>query len=303
MSADLSDFERSWFAREFELQCLRRSGAEFQTFFEDVMLRLDPSFVVIKPWGKQGDEKCDGISRDSATYYQVYSPHGLTAAATLAKIREDFEGAKEHWPEMKRWVFVWSAVREGLPPDVEHYLQALRADHPDLVIDDWSPVALWTEAERLTAVDLRTVLGWPPTAEPQDVSIAEVRTLLNWMVENPGDAETVREGFGRIDIDEKVTLNGLSDTARWEIVNAMSAAGLVDQYTSGHPDVRYSEKVAECLVGKYRLLRLRTDDPNLIFSGLVEYVRAGAPAGERVSTAAVGVVAHYFELCDLFETA
>src|SRR5690349_10241542 len=102
----------------FENECLRRRGTAFQGFFEQIMSKSDPSFVTIKPWGREGDRKCDGISESSGAYYQVYAPDELNAAQTINKIDEDFEGAKRQWSRLQKWVFVWSAVPEGLPPAV-----------------------------------------------------------------------------------------------------------------------------------------------------------------------------------------
>jgi hypothetical protein len=128
------DFELHYQNLRFQNECLKRNGSSFQAFFEEIMTKADPSFVTIKPWGKQGDLKCDGISHATGTYFQVYAPEGLSAADTIKKINEDFSGARDNWPELKEWVFVWSGVEAGLPPDVEKRLQDLRAENPTITI-------------------------------------------------------------------------------------------------------------------------------------------------------------------------
>ena len=50
-----------------------------------------------RPWGRQGDEKNDGTLKSEKTLFQVYAPNELKVAQTKKKIREDFEGAKQHW--------------------------------------------------------------------------------------------------------------------------------------------------------------------------------------------------------------
>lgn len=109
----------AWHSQSFRLSCALRHGAEFQSFFEDIMGKVDPTFVKIKPSGAEGDWKCDGWLPASGTCFQVYAPQELKVAETVAKIEADFAGAREHWGEdMKVWTFVWSAEATGLPAAV-----------------------------------------------------------------------------------------------------------------------------------------------------------------------------------------
>ncbi len=108
------DHELYWQWLRFENECLKRRGSDLQTFFEAVMNKVYTSFQTVKPWGREGDRKCDGFSPATGTLFQVYAPEDMTDSAAVAKIEEDFAGAKEHWGDFKRWVFVWSAVDPGL---------------------------------------------------------------------------------------------------------------------------------------------------------------------------------------------
>jgi len=60
--------------RELELELYRRTGRAFQDFFEQIMQKADPGFVMIKPMGKVGDWKADGYSTTTGTVYQCYAP-------------------------------------------------------------------------------------------------------------------------------------------------------------------------------------------------------------------------------------
>ena len=57
----------------FRLACHERTGADFQRFFEDIMVRHDPSFTPVKPHGNQGDWKNDGWLPSTGTVFQLES--------------------------------------------------------------------------------------------------------------------------------------------------------------------------------------------------------------------------------------
>ena len=49
-----------WYAIRFQLAFETTHGSEFQDFIGDVLERhFGGDFVKIKPYGKQGDKKCD----------------------------------------------------------------------------------------------------------------------------------------------------------------------------------------------------------------------------------------------------
>src|SRR3954447_2492132 len=78
------------------VRCMSATPTEFQRLFEEVAARLQGGFMRIKPCGRIGDRKCDGLYFGNGTAFQVYSPDRLTQAKTLAKIEEDLAGAVSH---------------------------------------------------------------------------------------------------------------------------------------------------------------------------------------------------------------
>ena len=49
-----SDFSIHYHEMVFRLQCHERKGSDFQHFFEDIMVRHDPTFTPVKPYAKVG---------------------------------------------------------------------------------------------------------------------------------------------------------------------------------------------------------------------------------------------------------
>src|SRR5258708_2956507 len=118
-----SEFGLHYHQLLFKNACHERKGAEFQRFFEQIMQKHDPSFLPVKPSGKEGDWKSDGFSQDTGAVYQVYAPEEMTHLKAAQKIQADFVGARLKWADkMKEWIFVWSS-HEALPPQVVAALQ------------------------------------------------------------------------------------------------------------------------------------------------------------------------------------
>ena len=67
------DFDIHYHEMAFRLACHERTGADFQRFFEDIMVRHDPSFTPVKPHGNQGDWKNDGWLPSTGTVFQLES--------------------------------------------------------------------------------------------------------------------------------------------------------------------------------------------------------------------------------------
>ncbi len=149
----------------WKYRCNEASGEEFQRLFEQVIKRVMPEFLAIRPYGSIGDRKSDGLFLKDGTLFQVYSPDELTQAKVIAKIKEDLPGAIRQWKGLRRWVFVYN-VRRGLPPDVVGLLRDLQPKYPSIILEPLSSDALWELARNLPRQKLAEVLGPPPGIAP-----------------------------------------------------------------------------------------------------------------------------------------
>ena len=149
----------------WQLRRLLGSPQDFEQLFQDVAARAQGQFVRIRPYGRVGDRKIDGLCWGDGTAYQVYSPDEMKEADTRHKIEEDLAGAVAHWKgELKRWVFVYN-VRRGVPADVMGCLQAQRQKYPDITIESLSNDDLWKIVRSLPLQDRVELLGPPPGYE------------------------------------------------------------------------------------------------------------------------------------------
>ena len=295
------EFGRHYHYLVFKVACHERKGAAFQTFFECIMHKHDPTFISVKPAGKEGDWKCDGFSSGSGTVYQCYAPEGIKIAAAVAKVTEDFNGARLYWnAEMLAWIFVWSA-HDALPPQVLKALETIRAGEHGVSIDDWSREHLW-QIVKVLPEDVRSeLLGpAPQVGVAPDMTAAEIKTLLTFLTTRELSLDSAN--FDLTDIAEKLQKNGLSASVRALVTPAVPVARMVQDYLTRHPDPDYSSRAAQALVEEYqRLVASGLSDADEVFWNIVQYVASNDLKDPKRFWAALGIVSHYFELCDIFE--
>jgi len=146
----------------FKYQCNEAPPTEFQRLFESIMVRADPKFVRVRPYGRLGDRKCDGLFWHKGEAFQVYSPDLLTQAKVQKKIDEDLDGAVRHWgSQLKRWTFVYNA-RNGLPPDIPALLAKKEGQYPAVSVKHLSNDGLWEMAREKLSVQQRAEVLGPP---------------------------------------------------------------------------------------------------------------------------------------------
>ena len=286
---------------KLELELFRRTGKSFQDFFEQIMQKADPSFIMVKPMGKAGDWKADGYSVTTKTIYQCYAPEEMTGPEAARKVEEDFAGARDHWTDrMQRWIFVWSSER-ALPPQVVAALASLKAAYPALAIDHMGRAGLWRIVRDLSPTDRDSLLGIVPDLSAAPITTAvEIQVLMNYLGrQTPTTEETAT--FDLTPIAEKLQRNRLSEAVTNMVMPSVPVARLVHKFVTGMPDPGFSQTIAFDLAGRYKELAASTDDPDVIFGSIIEYVLGEHHLEPKFFWAAVGIVTYYFELCDIFE--
>ena len=158
----VDDVQRLFYDREFRHAFLTKKGEEFQAWFEELAGRAyGPDFEAVRSYGRQGDRKCDGRQVSNGTIFQVYAPDHMVAATVEAKIKADFHGAADHWPNMRKWVFVMNQER-GLPPSTVRLLDQLRDASPNVAIEVWGQTELRRLTHEFSLWDWQEVFGDVP---------------------------------------------------------------------------------------------------------------------------------------------
>jgi len=293
------EFALHYHELRFDNACHEKTGMEFQTFFEKIMVKHDPTFVAIKPSGREGDWKADGFSQNRGAVFQAYAPEEMTNAKAASKIATDFNGAKNKWGnKMKEWVFVWSS-HDSLPPHAVDILQNLKQSERTVLISDLSRKGLWDIVVALPLLDRVELLGAVPSIDPTtEPTAVEIQALLHYLVRQ--EAPRLPDNLDLTDLAEKINRNRLSSRVREQVQRAISTVQVVEKYVKRHYDVQYSQLVANVLAYKYQQFVSIHNQPDDIFFALVEYTR-GSDQSPTNYWPAVAIIAYYFQLCDIFE--
>jgi hypothetical protein len=101
------NLQQAYCEQRFENAFICAKGDTFQTLFEKLMgLAYKADFMACRPWGNRGDRKNDSFLKSERRLFQVYAPNEMTEARAIAKIQEDFGGAKAYWGvHFDKWVF------------------------------------------------------------------------------------------------------------------------------------------------------------------------------------------------------
>jgi hypothetical protein len=92
------ELSRIWFRTECRDRLRSGQGTAFQDLFADLMeLAYPRDFQRIRPYGNQGDQKCDGYLASTKAVFQVYAPRTMKQAQLIKKACGDFDGAVHHW--------------------------------------------------------------------------------------------------------------------------------------------------------------------------------------------------------------
>ena len=95
---DMDEVQEAIYRLRFREAFLENKGTEFQDWFVRLAgYAFGSDFEAVRPYGSQGDLKCDGRRVSTGTIFQCYAPYMQSDSELNKKIDEDFRGAGEHW--------------------------------------------------------------------------------------------------------------------------------------------------------------------------------------------------------------
>jgi hypothetical protein len=291
--------QQAYYELKFENAFLTSKGDAFQSFFEKLMaMAYRADFMPCRPWGKIGDKKNDGFLKSEKRLFQVYAPNEMVAAKAIAKITEDFDGAKKHWGEhFDKWAFVHNAT-DGLPPHVLKLLLDFESGNPGIKLEPWCMEELRPIFRNLSIEDKQSWFGLAPTEETKaKLGFEELRVVLEKISSDPApDVAIVKDvPMGKIEA------NALSESVATLLKNGMIKAVLVQDFFNQWHDQTLGERVAKAFKDKYVALRAQSITPNRIFTELQSWAGGDQLGTPEHQLAVLTVIAYYFERCDVFE--
>lgn len=292
------------YEKDFRIAFLESKGDGFQLLFEKVMSKAYPNdFMACRPWGKSGDKKNDGYLPSKRTLYQVYAPNDMKAVSAVKKIKEDFNGAKEHWVAFfDTWSFVHNTPDGRLAPHIIEELETLRKNNPEIVISTCGYEELLKEFRRLTLEDLQSWFGLSLTSEVSiNLGYEDLKLVLKHIeVSSTPSISKVKEVSRG-----KLEANLLSTAVADFLKIGMKKAPLVADFFENWNDPIYGEKIAATFKAKY--LELKKVKPELhpdeIFGQLEDWAGGSYKKTAMHKAAVLAVLAYLFDRCEIFEDA
>ncbi|RKS79588.1 hypothetical protein BZB76_1062 [Actinomadura pelletieri DSM 43383] len=301
MSA-ISDQDRAWLHSQFMAYSIRKTGFEWQDFVTNLMhARHGGSFIQVDPGGR-GDKGCDGWV--DGLMLACYGASKPDQNYVTDKIHDDFFAALQHWGIlMNRWAFVHNNAN-GLPIMAAEGVIELKSEYQDNVvaIEVWPPQVLWDHClEKTTREKLVHVLGAPPSDHPAGMTyIARcVESLARTRLREESD-DVAAVPFGKIEFNEF----------------GVEVAELIKRFQVHTTHVRFyfskatpgeRAQVSENLRVRYDAHKARLQNSDAIFHALCDDLIEEAFPGtalddaEEQRSAAMMVVTHFFESCEIFE--
>jgi hypothetical protein len=292
------ELQQAYHELQFENAFLKSKGDAFQTFFENLMTRAyKADFMACRPWGKEGDKKNDGFLKSEKRLFQVYAPNEMEASKAIAKIKEDFEGAKKYWKSyFDKWTFVHNAY-DGLPPHVQQLILELEKNNQGLIIETWSLEELRVIFRKLSIDDKQSWFGLAPTNETKsNLGFNDIKVILENLsstnVPPPAEIKTVPAG--------KIKANALSEAVVDLLHQGITKSYVVQNFLDQWYDSSLGERLSLSFNNKYKELKAQYT-PNQIFYELQKWVGGGQRGTPEHEFAVITVLAYFFERCDIFE--
>jgi hypothetical protein len=293
------NLQQAYYEQKFENAFLRAKGDTFQTFFDTLMgLAYKANFMACRPWGNQGDRKNDGFLKSERRLFQVYAPNEMEAAKAIAKITEDFAGAKVHWGQhFDTWVFAHNAT-DGLPPHVQKVLLDFEKANPGFKLEPWGLEEFRLIFRKLSLADLQSWFGAvAPTEETKaKLGFKDLQVVLETLA---GRAVPISQEVKEVPMG-KIEANALSESVATLLKAGMVKAPLVSAFLTQWRDETLGERLAMAFRSKYLELQEHFK-PNAIFSELQSWAGGDKRGEPEHELAVVTVIAYFFERCEIFE--
>lgn len=292
------NLQQAFYELKFENAFLRDKGEAFQDLFERLMgLAYKADFMPCRPWGNRGDRKNDGFLKSERRLFQVYAPNEMTEAKAIAKIQEDFGGAKNHWgTHFDKWVFAHNAV-DGLPPHVQIVLLDFEKANTGITLEPWGLEEFRLIFRKLSLEDLQSWFGFAPSDETKArLGFSDLQVVLETIA---GRAVLTSQEVKEVPMG-KIEANALSESVATLLKSGMAKAPLVEAFFRQWHDESLGERIAASFKARY--LDLRGEfRPNDLFAELQAWAGGGERGSPEHELAVLTVIAYYFERCDIFE--
>lgn len=295
----------------FHKKVLASDGQAYEDLFVAIMQKVCKEFRPVKPQGTLGDRKNDGYDPTTGHYYQVFAPEDVakSKAAAVAKLKADFAGLMAYWNgiyPLRRFSFVFNDKFKGSYPTIETDLAEIGKSNSLEGCDVFLAKNLEDVLFSLPDDEILAITGFVPDPDKiTDIDYSVLNDVIAHIRSNkrPIDRATV---LAAPNFDAKIKFNGLSEQVAHLLNSASYQVGAIDQYFSLNSEYAKQE-IRDHLASIYTSTRALYDTnigtdvrlPDVVFFEMLEELAGNS--SESAQSAALVVMAYFFEACDIFE--
>lgn len=296
----LSSLHKTYYGVKLLEAFLSNQGNSFEDLFSKIMKKVyKEQFHIVRPYGAQGDLKCDGYLESEKTVFQCYAPRQTDQKSMIAKINKDFPGAVKHWGDkMARWRFVHNDT-DGLPPDVVQHIVTLNSENPDITVDHMGFDDVKAHVLKLTLENLEDLFGFAPSdAAFDNLDFEALRPVLESIAkEDPSPLPPIAPPSV-----QKLDANDFSEDVRELLSTGRRRLGLIRSFFETYPDPDFGEEIAQGFREKYDELKAKECPADEIYVHLQKFA-GGLEGSARRQSAVLSILSYFFDSCDIFEDA
>ena len=292
-----------------ELKLRRAKGTRLQEFLSALMSKVHgANFQAVGTDYSRGDLKCDGLLGEPLTLFACYGPVNAGANATEAamktavtKVDTDFEGALQNWPGLKAWKFVHNYVEQP-PAQIVQKIIALRADHPDIVLELFGKEQFEAALFDLDSDSIEELVGDAATDEDfRALQPTELLRVVDDLMSAVDHTEVHDDDPVEVP-EQKLRFNGLTGHSQNRIVQGLQNASRVARLLQDHQDPLLDAALAGVLKAKYLDLTVQgVGPPDDILFTLYDFVAGVKGPSASLDASVWSLLAHFFEKCTIFE--
>ncbi|MCJ7772462.1 MAG: hypothetical protein MUP22_04940 [Desulfobacterales bacterium] len=283
----------------FQNKIFKADGQIFEDIFSAIMNYAEADFQQIKPWGNIGDRKNDGYIKTKGIFYQVYAPQDIQKSYTnvVSKLKEDFDGLKAQWSPVNEFYFVVNDKYKGVNADSEKIIQEMKISHNLINAGFLTAKDIENTLFKLDDDQILSIAGFIP--DPASIKHLDF-SILNEVIGHIMKLPSKDGDYSKIvlpDWDEKIYLNGLSESVSGLLNNGFFQVHSLDKYLKNNCDF-----LADSLRDKMNKIYLQEKENNIGDDLFWAIINHSSPKAEYMyQTSVIVLMSKYFETCDIFE--
>ncbi|WP_351233276.1 ABC-three component system protein [Streptomyces sp. NPDC002133] len=274
---------------------------EFEDFFHRLMCSRYPDFLDVRTAGSLGDMSADGLTLHSRKLYACYAPQTVNPYEIRKKFNKDLAGATaKRSGQFDTFVFVHND-RRGVHPEVASLLSAAASSTPSVSFQQMGARRLWQECMQLDQLAAENVLRCeiPIKEMTFGIGMEDLEPLLKQLQELRTESDPL---MPLPDVPlEKLDFNRIEGADREDLLRGKRQSHLVDAFYAGTMNEMEHDEVAEGFRLYYQQVCRDWSDPEDVLWQLKMYILGNAQPRPKVLRAALVVLAHFFDRCDIFE--